>query len=446
MRILGAGLIALLLPLVLGGCTGDFDQREEQATTVGIGHNSAGTSGNPSSGPFVRGVVDMAGVVRNAGVVLRPINDDGSVNWDDNDILGSTVTFSNGIYQARVLNKDYEGPILVEVRGQTLQNVHARGANPATADSNKYHTMGIQHVLYSVLPHFEGQSAGNVHVTPTTTVAVGRCLSFDGSIAGVTGGISAGMFSMCCQQVAKFFGLDQVRASHPQDFAASEAFGKARMHAFVITALCQVAHDAGVQNIFDFWDGLYEDALDDGELNASIGLVPNTGVAMPDLGVAGLLGDALLNGYLVLGNDERQIETDATDVPNDNSLDNLITFLDTARDINSTTATYDILLRDPGSVTIKRGKRWKSRIFAMDQIGNSAGFHAYGDSGGPCFVDFAFVSSSPANVVVNPFGEISVPLGASKGNYTLTLTVQPFAGQTFVAGPTYVRQITVKVE
>ena len=100
----------------------------------------------------------------------------------------------------------------MEVRGQNSPAGRARGANPATGESNKWHDMRDEHVLYSVLPRFVGFSSDNTHVTPLTTFAVGRCLSFNGAIAGVVGGVSAGLFGLCCQQTAEFFAINPVRS------------------------------------------------------------------------------------------------------------------------------------------------------------------------------------------------------------------------------------------
>ncbi|MCB9894049.1 MAG: hypothetical protein H6839_06365 [Planctomycetes bacterium] len=435
-----AGLV--LCVIALSACTGDFDQRQEKAKTQGFGASSIGTAANPENSRYIRGAVSTAGSVRDANVILRPILDDGSVDLDDNNVLGNTVTFSNGIYQAYLTNPAYRGPILVEVSG----GAGVTGANPATALSNRFHDMLGGHKLYSVVPNYEGYNIVDVNVTPLTSVAVGRCLSFDGSIAGVVGGISTGMFGLCCQQVAEFFGIDGVRALMPKDFSASGSFGSGDAYAYVLAALSQVAKDIGVTNAFDFWQGLYEDALDDGELNGSISIVPNTPISMPDLTAAGLIGSALFNNYMDPNNLERKGGVDNTNVTAGSALDVLITTLDTSRDINAVVRTYDLILQVPLSLNMVRGQIHESRIQALDQLGTTIHFNPYGDSGGPSFVEFAWSSSSPANVSIQQFGRITVDAAATKGKYTLTLTVQPLAGQTFVNGPTKTFSITVNVQ
>lgn len=436
-------LAALLL--ALAGCNGDFDQREEVARTVGLGGGSTGTTANPNAPAFVRGVASIAGVVRDAVVILRPVNDDGSVDWNDANALGQGVTFFNGIYQINVQDQYYRGPILVEVRGQNTIGVTTQGGNPATATSQKFHVMTGGHVLYSVLPYFEGFSTGDTHVTPLTTFAVTRALAFDGSIAGVQGGIATGLFGLTCQQTARFFSLAQVRAAQPADFAVSGSFGSDTLQSYVITALAQIARDLGVANVWDFWLGLANDGLDDGLANGSIGFVPNTGVLMPDLTQANLIGDALLNGYMAPGNPDRLFGGDNTQIVAGSSLDQLVATLNTARNINTVTVDYDFVFRDPGVIDTTRGVTIKTSVLACQRIGQSTSFHPFGDSAGPSFVDFVWTSSSPANVSVQPFGRIVVSPTAPNGDYTLTLAVQPKAGQIFVTGPTRNFTVVVKV-
>jgi hypothetical protein len=103
-----------------------------------------------------------------------------------------------------------------------------------------------------------------------------------------------------------------------------------------------------------------------------------------------------------------------------------------------------LILRVPGGMDIDRGEESSTRIFAIDTIGGTS-VESYGDSGGPSFVSYAFVSSSPANVTVLPFGRVSVPLSATPGTYTLTLTVSPMLAQTLVTGLTQIFTITVHV-
>ncbi len=435
---------AVLCALMLAACSGDFDQRVEEAEIVNPGHNSVGTLPNPDSSPFIRGVVSMAGAVRNAGVTLRRVNSDGTVNWDDDEILGAGITFNNGIYQLAMYDEDYRGAILIEVRART--GFLAEGGNPATAVSQRFHPMDTDHFLYAVVPLYDGYNSLNNHVTPLTTVAVMRGLAFDGSIAGVTGGVGAGMFGLTCRQVGEFFGNTKVRASLPNDFARAGGFGDDAVQAYVLTALCQVAKDIGVANVWDFWLGMAQDAGDDGELNGSIGAVPNTGIPMPDLGQANLLGTALRDNYLDPNNSERVTDKDNTEIGNGTGLDNLITALDTARDINGgSTFTYELTLRVPGEVTIAPGGFAQAHVLSVDQVGGSIAFHPYGDSAAPSFVEYDWVSSAPGQVDVQPFGRIQVAPGTPDGDYTLTLTVRPLPGQTFVTGPTETRSVRIKV-
>lgn len=431
--------LLLLLSAVVAACNGEFDQRQDEAKTQGAGGSSTGTLPNQNGPAFIRGVVSNAGTIDDAYVTLRRINDDASIDFTGN--IGVGRSFSNGIYQIFLTDTGYRGPILVEVRG----GVGARGANPATALSNKFHDFRADHVMYGVVPLYDGYSVIDVNVSPLTTVAVGRCLAFDGSIAGVQGGIGTGIYGLVCQQVAEFFGLDGIRARQPVDYSASGSFGSDDFYARVLAALSQVAKDLGVSNVFDFCLGLYQDALDDGELNGSIAVVPNTPIAMPDLGSAGLIGSALLNNYMDPSNLERAAGGDNTQVVSGSALDTLITTLDSVRDVDTATRVYDLTVRVPGEVTVGKGNEWATSIEALDQLGTSINFHPYGDSGGPSFVDFAWSSSSPANVSVLQYGRISVNAAAPSGNYTLTLTIQPAAGQTFVSGPTETHTITVRV-
>lgn len=440
-----AWLIAVGALLALSACKGEFDQREEIANTINPGGGSTGTVANPNESSFVRGVVSIAGAVRNALVILRPINTDGSIDWDDADALGQGITFTNGIYQVSVLRSGYRGPILVEVRGQNAIGTVSDGGNPATARSQKFHAMGPQHVLYSVLPFYEGLSSSDTHVTPFTTFAVTRSLAFDGSIAGVQGGISTGLFGLTCQQTARFFGLPQVRASQPADFAASGGFGSDTLQSYALAALSQLARDIGVANVWDFWLGLANDGADDGIANGSIGFVPNTGVPMPDLTQPNLIGTALLSGYLAPGNSERLFGGDSTGIVPGNTLDQLISALDASRNINNVTVVYDFVFRVPGVIDTTRGETVRTSVVACQQIGASTSFHPFGDSAGPSFVDFVWTSSAPASVSVQPFGRIVVSPTAANGDYSLTLEIQPKAGQVFVAGATRSYSVTVKV-
>jgi len=430
--------------LFLSACNGDFDQREEVARAINPGGGSTGTTANPNTSAFVRGVASIAGAVRNALVILRPINLDGSVDWSDANALGQGITFSNGIYQIYVLDQSYRGPILVEIRAQNVLGVVTDGGNPATANSQKFHAMAASHVMYSVLPYFEGFSTGDTHVTPFTTFAVTRSLAFDGSIAGVQGGISTGLFGLTAQQTARFFGIGQVRAAQPADFSASGSFGTDTLQSYAITALSQLARDIGVANVWDFWLGLANDGLDDGIANGSIGFVPNTGIAMPDLTQASLIGDALLNNYMAPGNPDRLFGGDSTQLVAGSSLAQLITALNGARNINTVTVDYDFVFRVPDVIDTTRSATIRTSVLACQRIGASANFHPFGDSAGPSFVGFNWVSSSPANVTVQPFGRIVVSPVAPNGDYTLTLTVQPLAGQIFITG--FARSYTVVVK
>ncbi len=426
----------VLLVLALSACDGDFDQRVEVARTLSSGSGSTATNPNPASGLFVRGTVSIGGAVKNALVMLRPVNDDGSIDFDDSHALGVTVTFANGIYQAIIRDKTYRGPIVVDVRGQNVAGVVSEGANPATATTEQWHELGAGHTFYGVLPSFEGKQVGDVNVTPLTTCAVTRGLFL--------GGVSAGMYGLCSRNVGDFLGLGQIRTYVPYDFARGGSFGDHEMYAYVMATLSQVAKNIGVTNVFDFYEGMSRDCLDDGELNGSIGFVPNTGIAMPDLSAASILGDALNDDYLAPGNVERVRNPDNTGVSPGSKLANLIAALTAARDINSTTYTYDLILRVPGGVDVNVGEEVDTRIFAIDTLGGS-NVESYGDSGGPCLVSYAFVSSSPANVTVLPFGRISAPTGATPGTYTLTLTVSPVIAQTLVTGATQVFNIAVHV-
>lgn len=430
---------------LLVGCSGEFDQRIEQADRVNPGGNSVGTLANPQGSPFIRGAVSIGGAVRNAAVTLRPVRSDGSVDWDDNNILGAGATFENGIYQLKLYDKGYRGPILVEVRARA--GFSSEGGNPATAVSNKFHPMGPDHFLYTVVPMFEGFNSFDNHVTPFTTMAVMRGLSFDGSIAGVQGGVSAGMFGLICRQCEEFFAVPRVRASLPLDFAASSgATGTSDLQAYVLAALSQLAHDSGVGNVWDFWLGMAQDAGDDGELNGSIGLIPNTGVLMPDLGQGNLLGATLRDSYLDPNNLERVIAKDSTNILPGGLLEQQIAALDLARDINAgVTREYDLTLRLPTSLTVAAGSQQRTFIINVDQLGEGTNFHPYGDSAGPGFVEYLWSSSAPGLVDVLDFGLISVAPATPSGSYSLSLTIQPAPGQNFVTGAVLTHSITVRV-
>lgn len=426
----------LVLAFALSACEGDFDQRVEVARTIGQGQGSTGTTPNPSSGNFVRGTVSIGGSVRNALVMLRPVLADGSIDLDDGHALGVTVTFNNGIYQAIVRDKTYRGPIVVEVRGQNVAGAQSDGGNPATSRTDQYHPMQSGHVMYAVVPYWNGKNVGDVNVTPLTTCAVTRGLFF--------GGVSTGMFGMCQRQLGDFFGLGHIRTSVPDDFARSGSFGDDRMYAYVMAALSQLARNIGITNVFDFYEGMARDCLDDGDLNGSIGFVPNTGIAMPNLSAAGPLGSALFNDYLAPGNIDRVRTPDNAGIVPGSRLDVLVTFLQTARNLNGFTCSYGLILRVEGRLDLNVGEELPTSMLAAEFLGGT-GVEAYGDSAGPGFVDFNFVSSSPANVTVLPFGRVSAPTGATPGTYTLTLTVAPAIAQTFVTGPTQVFTISVHV-
>lgn len=426
----------MLLALALCACEGDFDQRVEVARTIGQGQGSTGTTPNPNTGNFVRGTVSIGGAVRNALVMLRPVLNDGSIDLDDSRALGVTVTFSNGIYQAVVRDKNYRGPIVVEVRGQNVAGVQSDGGNPATSRSDPFHPMLGGHAMYAVVPYWNGKDIGDINVTPLTTCAVTRGLFL--------GGVSTGMFGMCQRQIGDFFGLGHIRTSVPDDFARSGSFGDNRMYAYVMAALGQLARNIGVSNVFDFYEGMARDCLDDGDLNGSIGFVPNTAIAMPDLGAAGPLGSALLNDYLAPGNIDRVRGPDNGGIEAGSRLDNLVNFLLTARNLNGFTYSYGLILRVEGRLDLRVGEELPTSILAAEYLGGT-GIEAYGDSAGPGFVDFNFVSSSPANLTVLPFGRVSAPTGATPGTYTLTLTVAPAMAQTFITGPTQVFTISVHV-
>lgn len=431
--------LLVLLTAALAACNGDFDQRQEQASTSGFGGTSTGTLPNQRGPAFVAGGVTNAGAVVSAFVTLRRVNADASIDFTSD--LGVGTTFANGFYQVFLTDTGYRGPIVVEIRGGS----GAQGANPATALTDKFQDFRADHVMYGVLPLYDGYSVVDVNVTPLTTVAVARCLAFNGSVAGVLGGVGTGMFGLVCQQVAEFFGLSRIRGVLPVDYSASGAFGTEDLYARVLAALSQIALNLGVANVYDFCLGLYQDALDDGELNGSIAVVPNTPIAMPDLGSAGLIGSALLNDYMAPANLERQAGGDSNSVTTGSSVDTLITTLDSLRDVDTAVRSYDLVVRVPGRVDVAKGSNARTSIEALDRIGTSIEFHPYGDSGGPSFVEFAWVSSSPADVSVQQYGRISVAGTAPSGDYTLTLTIQPLAGQTYVTGPTQTHTVTVHV-
>ena len=433
---LGAALLGAAL--VLAACEGDFDQRVDVARTIGDGGDSTGTTVNPSNGEFVRGNVSIGGSGRFALVTLRPVKPDGSIDFDDSNALGVTSTFNNGIYQAIVRNRNYRGPIVVEVRGQNVAGVQSDGGNPATASSQQLHVMNGGHVLYGVMPLFEGFSAGDVNVTPLTTCAVTR--------AQFLGGMSAGMYGLTNVNLGQHFGMSAIRTQLPFEFANSGSFGNNLTYSYVMAALSQVARNIGVANVWDFYLGMSRDCLDDGILNGSIGFVPNTGVAMPDLSAASILSNALQNDYLAPGNIDRVRAPDNTGIVPGSELANLIAALTPARNINGSTYTYELILRVPGTISVAAGNEYGTRIFSVDQFGSSTYLEPYGDSGGPCFVNYQFVSSSPANVSITPFGRITVPLGATPGNYSVSLTVSPAPAQTLITGPTRTFGFTVNVK
>lgn len=435
-------LIAMLTAAcLLGACDGSFDQREEQAETANPGNGSVGTLPNPEGSQFIRGAASIGGAVREASVILRPVNN-GVVDWDDNNVLGNGVTFNNGIYQITLNDKSYRGPVLVEVRG----NDQAEGGNPATSVSDRFHEMSNLHVLYAVAPFYDGYSVAEVYATPLTSAVVGRCLAFDGGVAGVQGGISMGLYGLVMQQTAEFFGLNRLIQRQPTEFADSGSFGGDDHYGYVMATLSQLAKDIGVVNVFDFYLGMYNDALDDGELNGSIGVIPNTGILMPDLGSGGLIGSALFNNFMDPANAERGAGKDNTEVSNGSGLDNLITSLDTVRDIDDAQRGYELTLRVPGTVRLNPGESFQARTTALDRIGGGIEFYAFGDAAGPGFVDFNWSSSSPANVSVQQYGLITVDANAPSGAYTVMLVIQPLPGQSFIDGPTETYSITVEVQ
>ncbi|MCA8946709.1 MAG: hypothetical protein KDB29_10820, partial [Planctomycetes bacterium] len=148
--------LLLLLSAVVAACNGEFDQRQDEAKTQGAGGSSTGTLPNQNGPAFIRGVVSNAGTIDDAYVTLRRINDDASIDFTGN--IGVGRSFSNGIYQIFLTDTGYRGPILVEVRG----GVGARGANPATALSNKFHDFRADHVMYGVVPLYDGYSVIDV--------------------------------------------------------------------------------------------------------------------------------------------------------------------------------------------------------------------------------------------------------------------------------------------
>ena len=438
---LGALLLPALAALLLAACDGDFDQRVEEATVFGEGGGAFATTANPNLEVAVRGIVSIGGALRNGKVALRAVKQDGSIDFSPAGLLGSTITHSDGVYQASVRDLGYRGPIVVEITGGNVNGAVTQGGNPATASSDKLHQMGSGHVLYSVLPYFDGQRASDVQVTPLTTVAVMRGLSFT---APVQGGVSAGMFGLMCRQVAGFFALERIRGDVPIDFAITGSVGFAENYGYVLAALSQVALDIGVQNVFDFHLGMALDARDDGVLNGSIGPIPGTAIAMPDLSQAGLVGNALRNNFLAPLNPERLVGPENTVIQPGDRLDTLTTALDAARDINASTEAYDLAARVPEYLELSPGQEVRTRIFALENIGNGD-FHPYGDSGGPSFVDYAFISSSPIDIDVQPLGRIVVDPAAPPGLYNIALTISPAGGQTMLTGPVLSYSIVVRV-
>ena len=123
----------LLVACMLAACNGDFDQRQDEATTKGAGSTSVGTLPNQGGPRYIRGVVSNAGAVSGAYVTLRRINNDASIDFTTN--LGNGVTFSNGIYQIYLTDLSYRGPILVEVRGGHPDPLGGEGLADRPADS-----------------------------------------------------------------------------------------------------------------------------------------------------------------------------------------------------------------------------------------------------------------------------------------------------------------------
>ncbi|MCC6574672.1 MAG: hypothetical protein IT462_12895 [Planctomycetes bacterium] len=430
-------LSPLLLLLLIAGCTGDFDQRVDIARKIGAGGASIGSTTNPAAGTFITGQISTGGVVRDALVTLRRVRDDGQIDLDDNNALGVSVSLSNGAYQVNLRDNSYRGAIVVEVRGRNINGIQSTGANPATAVSNLTHIMRDDHVLWTVAPNYEGRSIFGVQVTPLTTFAVRR--------GEFLGGVSAGMFGLCSQQTAEFFGLPRIREGVPTDFCGTVSFGNDFSYGCVMAALSQVAANAGIANVWDFYLGMAQDGRDDGILNGSIGFVPNTGVVMPNLSAANLIGQAFEDDFLAPINPERSgVAFDNTFATPGTELRILIDHLNTSRNINNYSRTYEHIVRVPEFIELVRGQVYPTHFLAIDQIDVPI-FEAYGDSGGPCFVDFDFTSSAPGSVDVLPFGRIAVDAGAAPGFYTLTLTVSPASAQVFVDGPTQTFTIGVQV-
>ena len=426
----------VLILLLLAACNGDFDQRVDIARKIGTGGESIGSTTNPAAGPFITGAITTGGAFRTGLVTLRRVRDDGQIDFDDARVLGVSISLNNGGYQVNLRDGTYRGPIVVEVRGHDTVDVQTTGSNPATAVSNLTQVMTEDHVFYSVAPNFDGKSIFGVNVTPLTTFAVTRGQYY--------GGVSAGMFGLMCQQTAEFFGLDGIRQNLPQDFCNTLSFGTDFKYGCVMATLSQVAANIGVANIFDFYLGMAQDGRDDGLLNGSIGFVPNTGVLMPNLSAPNFLGAALEDDYLAPGNLEAVVDFDSTNAVAGSTLREIIDALDAPRNINNVTRAYDFVVRVPSFLEIAAGNEYSPRVFALDQI-DGPSFEAYGDSGGPSFVDFNFVSSSPGNVSIQPFGRIVAAVGAAAGDYTITLTVQPAPAQTFVTGDVFTFTFTVRV-
>ena len=166
---------------------------------------------------------------------------------------------------------------------------------------------------------------------------------------------------------------------------------------------------------------------------------------MPDLSAAGLIGGALFNNFMDPVNLDRRVGIANTSVVPGSALDTLITLLDSARDINSVTRAYAHVVRIPGAIELAPGQSRRTWILTLESVSGSD-YHPYGDSSGPSFTEFVWVSSSPADVDVQPYGTITANALATPGTYTLALTVRPALGQTLLTGPTRNYNVTVRVK
>jgi hypothetical protein len=190
---------------------------------------------------------------------------------------------------------------------------------------------------------------------------------------------------------------------------------------------------------------MFDDASDNGQLDGSIGFVPNTGVAMPDLGQANLLGNALFDDYLDPANIERRVGVTNLEVSPGSELDLLIDALNSARTIGSVSFSYELCVRVPKNLALKPGASYQTRTLALERIGLEPAFEPYGDSSGPSFVSFAWAPSNPG-ITISPEGLLSIGPAVPKGRYTVALTVSPAPAQTFVTGPALNFSFVVEVK